>query len=88
MLTSRTFYKSGALPLVCCDGDVRVVSRTENSITLVADRYVHAVELEGQYIFDDNCFSMMPMEERTVHFEKYQNDGGDDFTVKAYTIKV
>ena len=87
-ITDRCFYKSGALPLVCCDGDVRVVSRTENSITLVADRYVHAVELEGQYIFDDNCFSMMPMEERTVNFEEYQNDGGDDFTVKAYTIKV
>ena len=87
-LSDRCFYKSGDLPLVCCDDAVRVVERTQNSITLAANRYIHALELEGQYIFDDNCFSMMAGETRTVRFEEYQNDSGDDFTVKAYTIKV
>lgn len=39
-------------------------------MTLHAEKYIHAVMLDGDFIFDDNCFSMLPVETRTVKFRR------------------
>lgn len=84
-LSDRAFYKAGKLPIIPCDA-LSVVSRTENSITVTASAYVHAVELEGEYIFDDDYFSLLPGEERTVTFRPSEKAESDGITVTGYTI--
>ncbi len=81
----RAFYKNGNLPIVPCDA-VKIISRDENSITLKADSYIHAVELEGEYIFDDNYFSLLPNEQRTVNLRKAENAISDDIALTGYTL--
>ena len=82
----RAFYKNGLLPIVPCDAPT-VISRDENSITLTCDSYIHAVELEGEYVFSDNYFSLLPNEKKTVTFRKSTGAKTDDFTIVGYTIK-
>ena len=47
-----------------------VIARLEDSITLKAESYVHAVILDGETVFDDNYFSMLPGETKIVHFDR------------------
>lgn len=65
--TDRAFYKQ-YLPMRRTDA-VRIVSQTADSITVRADAYVHAVELEAAGVFSDNFFSLMAGEEKTVSFK-------------------
>ncbi len=82
--TDRAFYKNGALPIKTTDA-VIITEKTENSVTVTADSYVHAVEFEGEYIFSDNYFSLLPDEKKTVSFRK-QTDNAEAFTVCGYTL--
>ena len=84
-LIDRAFYKSGTLPMVPADC-VSVVSKTENSITVTADKYVHAVELDGEYVFEDNYFSLLPGEKRTVMFHRSFDSKSDSIEVSGYTV--
>lgn len=86
-LKDRCFYKDGALPLTATKG-VEIVKQTENEITLRADKYVHAVQLEGNYIFSDNYFSMLSGEEITISYRKNFTASSDEsLSVKAFTLK-
>ena len=67
--TDRAFYKEDGLPLKRLDCAI-VKECGDGYITLTSDRYIHAVALEGDCIFDDNYFSLLPGEERTVRFDK------------------
>ena len=80
----RAFYKDGDLAIQPCDG-VRKLSGSGDSVTVTADRYVHAVELEGAYVFEDNYFSLMPGESRTVRMRPVA--GAAEITVRGYTWK-
>lgn len=86
-LIDRAFYKAGTLPIVPTDA-VKIVSRTENTITVTADEYVHAVELEGEFVFDDNYFSLMPNEQRTVTFRPSSDALSDTVNVSGYTVEL
>ena len=48
----------------------RVLSAGEDFVTLEADEYVHAVSLDGEAFFEDNFFSLLPGEKRTVRFRR------------------
>ena len=67
--SDRCFYRHGALPLKKTDS-VKIKAMSEDSITLTASEYTHAVSLEGDCVFSDNYFSLLPGEEKTVHFDK------------------
>lgn len=82
--SDRCFYKQGDLKLNACDELVEM-TLNENSITVKAKGYVHVVEIDGEYIFSDNYFSLMAGETRTIAFEKV-NESASDISVKAYTI--
>lgn len=84
--SDRAFYKSGSLNTQPCDA-IEVVEKNENSITVKAKEYVHAVEFEGEYIFDDNYFSLLPDETRTVTMRKSTTAECDEILIKAYTLK-
>ena len=47
-----------------------IVETGDGFMTLHADGYIHAVMLDGDFIFDDNCFSMLPGETKTIRFRK------------------
>ena len=81
----RTFYRGGNLPLRPADS-LQTVRRDTGSITVKADSYVHAVELEGQYIFSDNYFSLLPGETRTITFRKAAVCDSDEIKVSGYTL--
>lgn len=85
--SDRCFYKEGALPLTAVEG-VKIVQKTDNEITVKANEYVHAVQLEGNYIFSDNYFSLLKGEEVTVSYRKATLSCPDDpLAVKAFTVK-
>ena len=86
-MTDRCFYKDGGLPLTQIEG-VEIVKQTENTVTLKANTYVHAVQLEGDYVFSDNYFSLLCGEEITISYRKNSLPCPENgFTVKAFTIK-
>ncbi len=78
----RSFRKDGALNIAKCDG-VTIEDIGDNSVTLVADRYVHAVELCGDGVFDDNYFSMLPGEKKTVGIKHISGD----ISICSFTLK-
>ena len=65
----RSFRKNGALNIAKCDG-VKIEQIGKTSITLSADRYVHAVEICGDGVFEENYFSMLPGEKKTVEIKQ------------------
>lgn len=86
-VSDSAFYKDGALNITDCTADLRIVNRTENSVTVSADRYIHAVEIEGDYIFSDNYFSLLAGEEKTITFNKLSVFEDDKINITAYTLK-
>lgn len=81
----RSYYKTGKLEIAISDA-FTVLESTENSITIKANTYLQVVELEGDYNFSDNYFTMLSGEVKTVIFEKF-SDEANGVSIKSYTIK-
>ena len=81
----RSYYKAGKLEIEQT-GAFEIISKDETSVTVKANTYLQAVELEGDYTFSDNYFTMLPGEEKTVTFEKF-SDKANGINVKSYTLK-
>lgn len=64
--------------------EVRILKRDDHSLTVRAENYVHAVNLDGDYVFDDNFFTMLPGEERTIRFEKTAMAADDE--IRLYSL--
>ncbi len=82
----RAFYKDGALEIEKC-GVNYTLDEENSTVTFAADGYVHAVEIEGNLILDDNYFSLVPGETRTVSYIKRHEEKPLDLSVGAYTLK-
>ena len=80
----RTFYKNGALKIVPSDAKLSV-DKASGTLTVMADSYVHAIELTGECELEDNCFSLLPGEERTVRFFAKADT---DIKLTAYTLEL
>lgn len=83
--TDRAFYKKGALPLVETAVDYSI-NEVEKTMTFSSKSYVHAVTVSGNAVFEDNCFSLMPGESKTVSYELKKDGNEAEFTVEAYTL--
>ena len=79
----RCFYKKGDLKLKPCDELIEMTC-DNNSVTVKAKGYIHAVEIKGECIFSDNYFSLFEGEERTITFENVAEN--KEISVNAYTI--
>ena len=82
-LHDRAFYRDGKLPMVPCKVHME---RSGNSVTVWGDGYVHALELEGEYVFSDNYFSLLPGEKRTVTCRPTKDAVDEEITVTGYTV--
>lgn len=80
----RSHYKMGKLELGKCSAYC-ILSEGDNEITIKADTYLQVVELEGDYRFSDNYFTMLEGEEKTIYFEKF-SDKASGVTIKSYTL--
>ena len=60
---------------------VRVMSRTAGSVTLQADSFVLAACMDGEYVFSDNFFPMLPGESRTVSLRPTLSHQQEDLLV-------
>ncbi|MBO5008381.1 MAG: hypothetical protein J6D26_06060 [Clostridia bacterium] len=78
-ITDRAFYKHGKVILKPCSVDITQI--TDTGITVSAQRYVHAVELEGEAVFEDNYFSLLPGETRQINYS-----GNGNISVCGYTV--
>lgn len=85
-LIDRAFYKQGNLPIIQTDA-ARIIAQDNNQVTVTADRYIHAVELDGEYVFEDNYFSLLPGEQRTVTFRPSSTAKSSTLTVTGYTVE-
>lgn len=83
--TYRSFYKDGSLFIKRRDS-FDILDRSDSSITIRANGYLHAVELEGDCLFSDNYFTMLDGEIKTISFEKF-SDAVSEISVKSYVIK-
>ena len=81
-LRDSTFYRHGALRMLPTSVHTEHWP-DEQTVSVRADRYVHAVELEGECVFEDNCFSLLPGETRKIGYRRLQPG---EITVTAYTI--
>ena len=83
----RAFYKDGDSKIEKCDISY-TLDEENKTITFKADKYTHAVEIEGNLILDDNYFSLLPNETRTVSFVKNNSEKPLELSVQAYTLKL
>ena len=83
----RSFYKHGNLQLVKCENAIEYSIEGEQ-ITLVARKYVHAIELEGEAIFEENGFLMLKGERKTVGFRYLRDCVSKDIHMEAYTLSI
>ena len=83
----RTFWRDGALPIEPASDKLTVLERGEGYVTLRAEAYLHAVELEGEYLFEDSYFSMLAGEVRTVRYERLPVTRDEELRISAYTLK-
>ena len=81
----RSYHKKGKLPLVRSVA-FTILNVSDYEITIRADGYIQALELEGDYRFLDNYFVMLEGEVKTVRFERFSNKAGN-IKVNAYTVK-
>ena len=76
----RTFYQHG--PLKMYPATVQMIYLPEqDAVAVSSNKYIHAVELEGDAVFADNCFSLLPGETRRIACRK----NGGEITAEAYT---
>ena len=81
----RSYFKKGNLEITR-DDSFEVVKETESSITIRAKKYLQAVELEGDYTYSDNYFTMLSGEVKTVFFKAF-SEKANGVSVKSYTLK-
>ena len=82
----RCFYKSGKLNIALIENALKIIEQDDFHIVVQAECYVHAVELEGNYIFEDNYFIMLPDEQRNITFEPVGAVPNGGVTLKSYTL--
>ncbi len=80
-LYDRTFYKKGMLELKKCD-ELTEWKQEGKYLTLEAKGYIHAIELGGDGVYDDNFFSLLPGEKRQICIDDEKTK-----VVAAYTFK-
>ncbi|MBE6891703.1 MAG: hypothetical protein E7481_06725 [Ruminococcaceae bacterium] len=82
----RAFYCKGTLNVCPVEIDVAVDNENGQIKVSAKEQYVHAVVISGNLIFDDNCFSLLPHESRTVFYRKLDSQLDECLSVEAYTL--
>ena len=83
----RAFYKHGDLRIEPCESGMEC-SLENGAVTLIAKEYLHAVELEGEAIFEENGFSMLAGEKKTVGYRYLADTAEKEIRAEAYTLSI
>ena len=83
--TYRSYFKKGKLEIERTD-KFEVLAMSDNSLTVRALDYIQALELDGDYTFSDNYFTMCKGETMTVSFKPFSNKA-NGVKLTAYTLK-
>lgn len=83
----RSFYTKGNLPLNIAEDAFEILEQDGKGIRLRAKKYIHTLEIEGQYICSDNYFALMPDETRYIEFERLATDEALGVQINAYTVE-
>ena len=83
--SDRAFYKNGGLEIVPAAVSFNV-DPAASTVTVSAESYVHAVTINGNAVFEDNCFSLLPGESKAIPFKLQPNADASEFYVEAYTL--
>ena len=81
----RCFYREGNLKILPAKAP-HIVERATDRVVLESDTYLHAVELEGDLIFSDNYFQMLPGERREIRITPRNGAENTNFALRAYTL--
>ena len=82
----RAFYKKGNLEISPASV-IFDIDEEKQKITIRAkEKYVHAVTLSANAVFEDNCFSLLPHETRTVSYRKAKDFDPKAMRIEAYTL--
>ena len=80
----RSFYRAGALFIKPALVDCSVNEETQ-TVTVRASEYLQAVMLDGEAVFEDSCFPLLPGECRTVSYRSI--NANTPITAIAYTVE-
>lgn len=83
--TDRCSYKRGNLELKNCN-ELLEYTLENGIVEIKAKGYIHSVELDGEYVFSDNYFTMLPGETRTVTSTKCDGAILDGIKILGYTL--
>lgn len=62
---------------------VQLLERTGDHLTVHATAYVQAVGLDGDYRFEDNFFTMLPGETRTIRYTPLLRSASQDIMIRS-----
>ncbi len=82
----RSFYRHGGLEIIPTEIIVDIDDENGTVKVSAKDKYVHAVTISGNAVFEDNCFSLMPYESRTVTYRQIGEFADAFLSVEAYTL--
>ena len=83
----RAFYRHGSLDIEPINVSIKIDEENGNVTLTAKEKYVHAVSISADAIFEDNCFSLLPYETRTVSYKRVDEGADIDICVEAYTLK-
>ena len=82
----RAFYSHGSLYIEPVDINYTIDKQACVVKITAKEKYVHAVAITGNAVFEDNCFSLMPYESRTVSYQALNECADESLLVEAYTL--
>jgi len=77
----RAFYKFGGAKIKACEAP-EILSCENGILRIKSDKYIHAVELFGGLVYEDNFFNMLPQEEKQIVFD----GNSSEVKIKAYNF--
>ena len=82
----RAFYRHGALALRPTEAEFEIDEVCRTVTVRAGAEYIHSAMLSGNAIFDDNCFSLLPGEARTVAYRPLKAGSPECIEAEAYTL--
>jgi beta-mannosidase len=82
----RAFYLHGGLEIKPVDVSFEADELNGTVKVSAKEKYVHAVTVSGNAVFDDNCFSLLPYESRTFSYRQNGECVDVCLSAEAYTL--
>ena len=82
----RAFYHHGKLKIEPTDISFDIDEKSATVRVSAKEKYIHTVMITGDVVLQDNGFSLLPNETRTVFYKQNGNRADVCLSVEAYTL--